>query len=84
MAAVVAETRAQAEDAAQQIEAEWEELPAVTDMEEALAGRRVIHPDLGDNICFKRELDTGAVDAAFASADVVVEETYEFGRHTGV
>ena len=53
-------------------------------MEEALAGRRVIHPDLGDNICFKREHDTGGVDAAFANADVVVEETYEFGRHTGV
>ena len=41
-------------------------------------------PDLGDNICFKREFDTGGVDDAFAKADVVVEETYEFGRHTGV
>src|SRR5687767_14334322 len=78
VAAVVAETRVEAEDALEHIEARWEELPAVTDMEEALAGRRVIHPDLGDNICFKREHDTGAVDAAFANADLVVEETYEF------
>jgi carbon-monoxide dehydrogenase large subunit len=84
VAAVVAETRAQAEDALDKIETAWEPLPAVVDMEEALAGRRVIHPDLGDNICFKREHDTGGVDAAFAQADVVVEETYEFGRHTGV
>ncbi len=84
VAAVVAETRAQAEDAAEKIEAEWEELPAVVDMEEALAGRRVIHPGFGDNICFKREHDTGGVDAAFAKADLVVEETYDFGRHTGV
>ena len=84
LAAVVAESRAQAEDAAQLIEAEWQELPVVTDMEEALAGRYVIHPDLGDNICFKREHDTGGVDDAFAKADVVVEETYHFGRHTGV
>jgi carbon-monoxide dehydrogenase large subunit len=84
VAAVVAETRAQAEDAAERIEAEWEALPAVIEMEDALAGRRVIHPDLGDNICFKRELDTGGVDAAFARADLVVEETYEFSRHTGV
>src|SRR6185503_18609879 len=84
VAAVIAETRAQAEDAAQHIDAEWEELPAVIDMEEALAGRQVIHPDLGDNICFQRELDTGEVDAAFARAHLVVEETYEFGRHTGV
>src|SRR6185295_4898201 len=35
VAAVVAETRAQAEDAAQRIEARWEELPAVVDMEDA-------------------------------------------------
>ncbi len=84
VAAIVAETRAQAEDAAQHAEAEWEELPAVVDMEDSLAGRHVIHADLGDNICFKRELDTGEVDAAFARADLVVEETYEFGRHTGV
>jgi len=84
VAAVVAESRSQAEDAVQLIEADWEELPVVVDMEEALAGKRVIHPDLGDNICFKRELDTGGVDEAFAKADVVVEETYHFGRHTGV
>ncbi|MGH8701705.1 MAG: xanthine dehydrogenase family protein molybdopterin-binding subunit, partial [Burkholderiales bacterium] len=84
VAAVVAETRAQAEDAAERIEAEWEPLPAVVEMEDALAGRRVIHPDLGDNICFKREHDTGGVDAAFAKADLVVEETYDFARHTGV
>jgi hypothetical protein len=60
------------------------ELPAVVDMEEALAGKTVIHPELGDNVCFKREHDTGGVDEAFAQADVVVEETYHFGRHTGV
>ena len=80
---MVAETRAQAEDALAHIEAEWEELPVVTDMEAALKGAPIIHPDLGDNVCFHRELDTGAVDAAFARADVVVEETYEFARHTG-
>jgi carbon-monoxide dehydrogenase large subunit len=84
VAAVVAETRAQAEDALQLIEVQWEPLPAVIDMDEALEGKRVIHPDLGDNICFKRELDTGGVDEAFTKADVVVEETYGFGRHTGV
>src|ERR1051325_6585644 len=84
VAAVVAESRSQAEDAVQLIEAEWQELPVVVDMEEALAGKTVIHPELGDNICFKRELDTGGVDDAFARADVVVEETFGFGRHTGV
>ena len=83
-AAVVAESRSQAEDAVGLIEAEWEERPVVVDMDDALAGSTVIHPDLGDNICFKREHDTGGVDEAFARADVVVEETFRFGRHTGV
>jgi len=84
VAAAVAESRSQAEDAVALIEADWEPLPAVIDMDEALAGKTVIHPELGDNICFRRELDTGGVDDAFAKADVVVEETYGFGRHTGV
>ena len=83
-AAVVAESRSQAEDAVALIEADWEELPVVTDMDAALAGKTVIHPELGDNICFRREHDTGGVDEAFARADVVVEETFNFGRHTGV
>ena len=84
VAAIVAETREQGEDALGHVVAEWEELPVVTDMEDALSNRYVIHPDLGDNICFRRELDTGGVDDVFAKADVVVEETYVFGRHTGV
>jgi len=83
-AAVVAESRSQAEDAVALIEAEWEELPVVTDMDAALAGKPVIHPELGDNICFRRDLDTGGVDEVFARAEVVVEETFHFGRHTGV
>jgi carbon-monoxide dehydrogenase large subunit len=84
VAAVVAESRTQAEDAVQLIEAEWEELPVVVEMEESLEGKKVIHPELGDNICFKREHDTGGVDEIFAKADVVVEDTFRFGRHTGV
>jgi carbon-monoxide dehydrogenase large subunit len=83
-AAVVAESRSQAEDAVALIEAEWQELPVVVDMEASLAGKTVIHPELGDNICFKREFDTGGVDEAFAQADLVVAETFHFGRHTGV
>jgi carbon-monoxide dehydrogenase large subunit len=84
VAAVVAESRTQAEDAVALIEAQWEELPVVVDMEESLKNATVIHPELGDNICFKRELDTGGVADAFARADAVVEDTFHFGRHTGV
>ena len=85
VAAVVAETRAEAEDAAEMVVVEWEELPAVVDMEIALdASTPVIHPELGDNLAFRRELVTGDVDAAFAAADHVFEEVYHTGRHTGV
>ena len=83
--AVVAETRARAEDALALLEVEWEDLPAVLDTETALdAATPLIHPELGDNLCFERRLDTGGVDEAFARADAVFEETYVFGRHTGV
>ena len=83
--AIVAETRAQAEDALQYLQVEWELLPAVVNMETALdPSTPVIHPELGDNLCFTRSLDTGGVDDAFAQADLVVNTTFEFGRHTGV
>ena len=83
--AVVAETRAQAEDALQLIEVDYEELPATIDMETALdASTPIIHPDLGDNLCFTRTLNVGEVDRIFSEADFVAEATMEFGRHTGV
>ncbi|MCE2879995.1 MAG: xanthine dehydrogenase family protein molybdopterin-binding subunit [Comamonadaceae bacterium] len=83
--AIVAETREQAEDALQLLHVEFEQLPPVVDMETALdAATPLIHPELGDNLCFTRSLDVGSVDEAFAKADAVVETTFEFGRHTGV
>ena len=83
--AVVADTRAQAEDALQLIEVEWEELPAVVSMLTALDPETpLIHPELGDNLCFSRTLDVGQVDAQFATAEIVAEATFGFGRHTGV
>ncbi len=84
VAAVVAQTRRQAEDALDHVMADWDLLPVVTDMEASLAGDVVIHSDLGDNKCFSRELMTENFEAEFAKADVVVEKVYEFSRHTGV
>ena len=77
--AVVAKTRAQAEDALQYIDVEWEELPPVVSMETALdPSTPLIHPELGDNLCFTRSLEVGQVDEVFANADVVVEKTFGF------
>jgi carbon-monoxide dehydrogenase large subunit len=84
VAAIVAQTRRQAEDALDHVVADWDVLPAVTDMQASLEGKVVIHPDLGDNKCFNRELVTEGFEDAFSKADVVVEKVYEFSRHTGV
>src|SRR5690242_9309224 len=83
--AVVARSRAQAEDACELVEVAYEELPALTDAETALDPKTpVLHASLGDNLCFERKLDAGEVDKAFAESDAVVETTFLFGRHTGV
>jgi carbon-monoxide dehydrogenase large subunit len=83
--AVVARSRAQAEDACALVEVDYEPLPSVTDPETALDPKTpVIHPELGDNLTFERVLNAGEPDKGFAEADAVVETTFMFGRHTGV
>ena len=83
--AVVARTRAEAEDAIELLDIEYEELPAVADAETALDAKTlVIHPELGDNLTFERRHEAGEVDKAFQDAEAVVEATFIFGRHTGV
>jgi carbon-monoxide dehydrogenase large subunit len=85
VAAVVARTRAQAEDAAERVVVTYEELEPAVVMETALDPQTpVIHPALGDNLAFERKLEAGKVEAAFAESDAVVGATFEFGRHTGV
>ena len=83
--AVVAEGRARAEDAAEHVLVEWEELPAVADVETALEdGAPILHPSLGTNRLYERTVETGDAAAAFAAARLVVEGEFRFGRHTGV
>jgi len=86
VAAVVATSRAVAEDAAEIVSDEYQELDAVTDMRTALDPETpVIHPSFArDNLAFERNLDAGAVDQAFAESDDMVEANFIFGRHTGV
>lgn len=83
--AVVANSRAEAEDAAALVGIDWEVLPVAADAEKALdADTPIIHDTLGDNLAWKRNADFGDVDAAYAAADHIIEETFIFGRHTGV
>jgi carbon-monoxide dehydrogenase large subunit len=83
--AVIARSRAEAEDGCALIDVEYEVLPSITDPETALDPKTpVIHPELGDNLTFERVLNAGDPDQGFATADAVVETTFVFGRHTGV
>jgi carbon-monoxide dehydrogenase large subunit len=77
VAVVVATDAATARDALDLIEVDYDELPAVVDVEAALEpGAPLVHEALGTNHCYTWPLATGDVDAAFAQADVVVEGRY--------
>ncbi len=68
--AVIAETLEEARNAAEQIDVELAELPAVVDMRKAIApGSHAVHDEARDNVCYDWELgDKAAVEAAFAKA----------------
>ncbi len=74
VALVVAETRAEAKDAVELIEVEYEPLPAVVEARDALAPEAPrVWDDAPDNLCFDWEAgDEAAVDAAFSEAAHVV------------
>ncbi|HUC63039.1 MAG TPA: xanthine dehydrogenase family protein molybdopterin-binding subunit [Alphaproteobacteria bacterium] len=81
--AVVARSRAEAEDAAERVAIEWERLPALVEAAAALApAAPPIHPELGDNLAFAFEIEAGDADRAFQEAAVVVEQRFDFVRQT--
>ncbi len=84
VAFVVAETVAQALDAAEMIAADYEELPAVTSTADApKPGAPRVWDDCPDNICFVELIgDKTAVDAAFARAARVVKHRFVINRVT--
>ena len=83
--AILAKTRAEGEDAAESVQIQWQELPVVADAKTALdPDTPVIHDSLENNLSWERNFAAGDVDQAFETAAVVVEETFDIGRHTGV
>ena len=89
VAAVAAETEAQARAAAQAVVVEYEELPAVLTPEDALrADAPILHEDLAGyfkvfdagserNICSRTSFREGDIDRAWETCDLVLEDTYE-------
>ena len=76
VAVVVARSRYEAADALEAIEVDYEPLPAVLDMEEALKDEVLVHSDKGTNKSFRWPFDGGDYDAAKAKADVVVKRRF--------
>jgi len=75
VAAVVAETREAAYDAAELVQVDYEPLPAVTDIEAATAqDAPLLHQGFPHNIAFHAHIGSGDVDAAFRQAAVVVSQ----------
>jgi len=73
VAMVVADSQEHARDALERIELDLEPLPVVVDPEEALAeGAPLLYPEFGTNLCFRQDVQTGDVDAAFKQADLVI------------
>lgn len=74
VAMVVAATRAQARDAAQLVDVDYEARPAVAQLRGAVAsGAPLVWDEAAGNVCFDWHLgDAAATDAAFAKADRVV------------
>ncbi|WP_420995837.1 xanthine dehydrogenase family protein molybdopterin-binding subunit [Cupriavidus sp. 30B13] len=69
VALVVAETLAQARDAAEKIEVDYEELPAVVNTAQAAAAAALVHDDVPENTSYVwGHGDRAATDAAFARA----------------
>ena len=79
VAAVAALTRVAAEEAAAKIRVDYEALPAVIGVEEAMAdGAPRVHDFAARNLCAHHELVKGDVDRGFAEADLIVEDEFDF------
>src|SRR5579862_3418775 len=84
VAFIVAETKHQAADAAELIDVDYDELPAIVSTEGAAEpGAPLVWDDCPDNICFLHEVgDKAATEAAIAAAARVVRRRLVINRVT--
>jgi len=81
VAVVVAESRALAKDAAELVQVDYEPLPAVTDVAEAIQDSApLVHDEYDNNKAFTWPLQAGEIDKLFADAAVTVKEHYRQQR----
>lgn len=85
LAAVVAASRAEAEDGAEAVLVDYQPLHPVPDAGAAVAlDAPLLHPHLGDNLAGTFDVKAGDPDAAFARADRVVTGRFYVQRYTGM
>jgi 2-furoyl-CoA dehydrogenase large subunit len=84
VAAVVADTRAQAEDAAEVIDVTYEPLPFVLDAEQALAGATLVHEAHGSNVLLDKTFVWGEVDKDFKASPHKLSLRVKWGRSSTV
>lgn len=85
VAAVVADDRYIAEDAAELVEVDYEPMPAVVDPEQAFSSRdRFVHPDHGSNILYHRKFRWGDVDGHFAASAHSIDFRARWSRNSTV
>jgi carbon-monoxide dehydrogenase large subunit len=80
VAVVVARTRAQAVDALEAVDVDYEPLPVVGDADAAATGERLVHDDQPGNIAGDTSRSEGDVEAALAGSDVVVRRRFSLAR----
>jgi len=85
VAAVVANSRAAAEDAAELVEVQYEPQPCVVEAEAALAaGAPLVHPAHASNVLYRRKFVWGPVEQAFAQAHQQLSFRAYWGRSATV
>jgi CO/xanthine dehydrogenase Mo-binding subunit len=78
IACVLAETEEIAKSAMEKIEVEYQDLPVISSVQEALQpGAFVIHPEKESNVLLHYNIIRGDISAAFRNSDVIVESIYK-------
>ncbi|HKD14988.1 MAG TPA: xanthine dehydrogenase family protein molybdopterin-binding subunit [Candidatus Angelobacter sp.] len=74
VAVVVAESRYSAKDAADLIQVDYDELPAVLNEEKGAQGGPILHEQFGTNVAYKLTAGEGDIEAALKSADKIIKQ----------
>ncbi|MGZ4826865.1 MAG: xanthine dehydrogenase family protein molybdopterin-binding subunit [Terriglobales bacterium] len=72
VAAVIAESRMAAEDAAELVQVDYEALEPVVTCDDALTDASILHEEAGTNLVWSGQFEYGEVDKAFAEAASIV------------